>query len=532
MRTSLTAPILFWLTVTLCGCAAEDPAQLNAPPVGRTPPPAATTPADRAPPAIPETQQVVPPAASGVDVASTTTTTKVAAPSALQQEAADAMRKAAGYYYDNVARHGGYVYFYSLDLSVRWGEGLAGDDQIWVQPPATPTVGLAFLEAWRATGEEFYLQAATDAAEALAYGQLQSGGWTNSVDFDPNSGRTGQYRNGRGRGKNNTSLDDGQTQSAIRLMVHADGAHEFRHAEIHESAQIALDALLAAQFPNGAFPQVWTGPVASHPILPASYPDYDWRTEGRIKEYWDMYTLNDNVCGYVAEALIDAHNVYGDEKYIESLRRLGDFLLLAQMPDPQPGWAQQYNYEMKPIWARKFEPPGVAGDETQEAIETLMLIAVETGDEKYLQPIPRALEWLRNSLLEDGQLARFYELETNRPLYMFRRGKVYTLTYDDSDLPGHYGWKIESRLDELEARYRALHESDLAPSEPKPPSEAEVRQIIAELDDQGRWLKTFNGERLVGQGKFQIGEEYLSSELFSEHVTALSRFLAADPGSP
>ena len=307
------------------------------------------------------------------------------------------MRKAAGYYYNNVARHGGYVYFYSLDLSVRWGEGRASDDQIWVQPPATPTVGLAFLEAWRATSEEFYLQAATDAAEALAYGQLQSGGWTNSIDFDPDSPQTGQYRNGRGRGKNNSSLDDGQTQSAIRLMVQADAAHDFQHAEIHEAAEVALDALLAAQFPNGAFPQVWTGPVEAHPILPASYPDYDWRTEGRIKEYWNMYTLNDNVCGYVAEALVDAYKVYGDEKYMESLRRLGDFLLLAQMPDPQPGWAQQYNYEMKPIWARKFEPPGVAGDETQEAIATLMLIAAETGDAKYLEPIPRALQWLRKS---------------------------------------------------------------------------------------------------------------------------------------
>ncbi|REJ95107.1 MAG: pectic acid lyase [Planctomycetota bacterium] len=457
----------------------------------------------------------------GVETAASVTT----AASELEEEAVEAMRRAGAYYYENVARHGGYVYFYSLDLSVRWGEGLAGEDQIWVQPPGTPTVGLAFLEAWRATGDEYYRKAATEAAEALAYGQLQSGGWTNSVDFDPNSGRTGQYRNGRGRGKNNSSLDDGQTQSAIRLMVQADAAHEFRHAEIHESAQIALEALLAAQFPNGAFPQVWTGPVEAQPVLAASYPDYDWRTEGRIKEYWDMYTLNDNVCGYVAEALIDAHEVYGDEKYLEALTKLGDFLILAQMPDPQPGWAQQYNYEMKPIWARKFEPPGVAGDETQEAIATLMLIAAETGDAKYLEPIPRALAWLRESALDDGRLARFYELETNRPLYMFRRGKVYTLTYDDSDLPGHYGWKIESRLDELEARYRALTDGDLAPVEPVPPSEAEVRRIIASLDDEGRWLKTFEGERLVGQGKFPIGEEYLSSELFSENMTTLSRFV-------
>ena len=127
------------------------------------------------------------------------------------------------------------------------------------------------------------------------YGQLKSGGWTNSIDFDPKSKFVADYRNDRGRGKNNSSLDDGQTQSAILLMVKADKALGFKNQPIHQSAVIALDALLRAQFPNGGFPQVWTGPVEEQPLIKASYPDYDWRTEGRIKNYWDMYTLNDNV---------------------------------------------------------------------------------------------------------------------------------------------------------------------------------------------------------------------------------------------
>ena len=225
----------------------------------------------------------------------------------LRDQAVTAMKKAAMFYREQVASHGGYVYFYSLDLKQRWGEGLATIDQIWIQPPGTPTVGLAFLKAYEATGDRFYLEAATDAALAVAYGQLNSGGWTNSVDFDPNSPHTAVYRNGKGRGRNNSSLDDGQTQSAIRLMIHVDKAHEFRHAVIHQSAEVALNALLNAQFPNGAFPQVWTGPVEKQPILKAGYPEYDWRTEGRIKNYWDMYTLNDNVCGYVADTLIDSY---------------------------------------------------------------------------------------------------------------------------------------------------------------------------------------------------------------------------------
>jgi PelA/Pel-15E family pectate lyase len=443
----------------------------------------------------------------------------------LREQAVTTLKKAARFYREQVATHGGYVYHYSLDLAQRWGEGRATADQIWVQPPGTPTVGLAYLKAYEATGDRYFLEAATDAALSIAYGQLKSGGWTNLVDFDPNSPDAADYRNGKGHGKNYSSLDDGQTQSAIKLMTHVDQAHAFRNAEIHESAMIALDALLNAQFPNGAFPQVWKGPVEKHPNLRASYPNYDWRTAGRVKNYWDMYTLNDDVCGYAAETLIDAHSIYGDRRYLAALHKLGDFLLLAQMPDPQPAWAQQYNYEMKPIWARKFEPPAIAGDETQEVLETLMMITEATGDRRYLEPIPRALAYLKRSLLDDGRVARFYELQTNKPLYMVRRGKNYTLTHDDSNLPAHYSWKSDSRIDDLEARYDLLSQGNPTTHPDNGISDDQAREIISSLDDHGRWISVSNGERLVGQPKIPLGEKYLSSELFSRNLTLLSEFL-------
>ena len=290
---------------------------------------------------------------------------------------------------------------------------------------------------------------------------------------------------------------------------------------------IALDALLDAQFPNGGFPQVWTGRVSPQPIERARYPDHDWRTEGRVKNYWDMYTLNDNVTGYVADTLIGAHRIYQDEKYLIALKRLGGFLLLAQMPVPQPGWAQQYDYQMQPIWARKFEPPAVSGDETREVLETLMKIARATGDRGYLQPIPAAAAWLRRSLLPDGQLARYYELRTNRPLYMVRRGDDYSLTYDDTDLPAHYGWKSPSRLEELGGQYARLNRSGepngLEPGKTTPP----VQDLIASLDAQGRWVSIFDGRRMVGQLKLPIGTRFLSSQVFSDNLTALSDHVAA-----
>ncbi len=440
------------------------------------------------------------------------------------------MRKASAFFTDKLAVNGGYVYHWTLDLSTRWGEGKASPTQIWVQPPGTPAVGMAFLKAYEATGDTQFLNAAGKAAEALCYGQLKSGGWQNMIDFDQ-KGKVYQYRNGKGGGKNYSTFDDGQTQSALKFLILTDKAYEFRNKIIHEAVIYSLDGVLGAQFENGGFPQVWTGPVQKERVVKAQYPDYDWRTEGRIKNYWDMYTLNDNVCGYLTETLISAYEVYKDEKYKKAVEKLGDFLILAQMPAPQQGWAQQYNYDMIPVWARKFEPPGIAGDETQEAISTLLDIYRFTGKEKYLKPIPPALDYLEKSLLPDGQLARFYELKTNKPLYMFRKGKVYSLTYDDSNLPGHYAFKITSRINKLKAR---LDETERVSFKDIPAfrtvKEQEVKDIIKALDDQGRWVSTYKGERLVGQPKFQMDEQYISSEVFCRNMELLSYYLIQNKG--
>jgi PelA/Pel-15E family pectate lyase len=444
----------------------------------------------------------------------------------LREEALSALKKAARFYRAKVASHGGYVYYYSLDLQERWGEGKASPDTIFVQPPGTPTVGMAFLKAHAATGDKFYLDAAREAAEALVHGQLESGGWAQVIHFArPERGRLGKYRTGRPSGSwNVSSLDDGQTQAALQLLIRADQALQFQHAPIHDAALYGLDSLLKAQFPNGAFPQGWMAPVEKHPVLRARYPDYDWRTEGKIRAYWAAYTLNDNLAGTVAETLIAAHQVYAEEKYQAALERLGDFLILAQMPDPQPGWCQQYNYDMIPIWARKFEPPAITGWESQDAMKTLIRIVQYTGKKKYLEPIPRALAYFQKCLLPDGKIARYYELRTNKPLYMDAR---YQLTYDDSAVPSHYGWKQPAHFDAIEKAYQEAKSGVRAA--PPPPAKdlvENVRRIIRELDQDGRWITVHAGERLVGQPKFEPGFRYLSSAVFCQNVETLSQFIA------
>ena len=433
------------------------------------------------------------------------------------------------YYHGKVATQGGYVYQYSTDLKTRSGEGSAAATEIWVQPPGTPTVAVAYLAAYEATGETLFLDAAKDAAYALVHGQLQSGGWTASIDFDAAGKRADRYRNGKGRskGKNYSTLDDDKTQAALCFLIKIDKLLGFKDAKIHDSVQIALNALLDAQFANGAFPQGWKEPVKPQPIVSAAFPKYDWRTENRIKDYWDYYTLNDGLAGTVIRTLIAAHETYGDDRYRQAMVRFGDFLLLAQLPQPQPAWAQQYNFEMHPMWARKFEPPAVSGAESIDVIHTLLTIYEATGDAKYFQATAPAIQWLKRSTLPDGQIARFYELQTNRPIYFVR--DTYELTYDDSNLPTHYSFKSKPGIEKIEKRIAQINES----GKTKPSTSsletlaADAQKLIGQLDSVGRWLDGPDGKPLTTANPAAVNQAIISSATFSKNLTRLAQYVQA-----
>ena len=98
-----------------------------------------------------------------------------AEPPVARREAATALRKAVEFFRKEVAVEGGYVWKYSDDLAKREGEGKVSPTTVWVQPPGTPSVGMAYLTAYEATGDKYYLEAARETAGALLRGQLRSG---------------------------------------------------------------------------------------------------------------------------------------------------------------------------------------------------------------------------------------------------------------------------------------------------------------------------------------------------------------------
>lgn len=453
----------------------------------------------------------------------------------LEKAAPVALRKAIDFYRRQVASHGGYVYRYSADLTKREGEGKVGPDTVWVQPPGTPTVGEAYLEAHRQAGIPEALDAARETGLCLVRGQLRSGGWNQSIEFEPEARKKFAYRVEAAASKqfNVTTFDDDKTQSALRFLMRLDQALEFRDQTIHEAALFALDSILQAQRPNGGWPQGYDEfpKAADFPVQPARLPD-DWPREYPGGKYWHHYTLNDNAQADTIDMLLLAGETYGEPKYRAAGLRGADFLLLAQLPEPQPGWAQQYDAQLQPAWARKFEPPAITGGESQGVLRVLLRAYAATGEGKYLEPLPRAIAYLRRSQLPNGQLARFYELRTNKPLFMTRD---YQLTYDGSDTPTHYSFTIGNQLDAIERELRRLRDatpeerqaqtkkkSARKPGKPSPSLVAEARRLVDSLDERGAWVEE---GKLRYHGKQDETRRIIDSQTFSKNLKQLSQYV-------
>ncbi len=433
------------------------------------------------------------------------------------------MVKVARFAHEKVARHGGYVYLTSSDLTLREAEGIPGPETVWVQPPGTPAVGAALLRAYQATGDESIRRAAYDAALCLTRGQLQSGGWYYQIHFDPTerakwlyrrdtSGKlqpdptpaaarqaTGGWADWKQRKVkgNQTTYDDDVTQSAIRLLIEWDAELKFQDAEIHDAAVYSLQSLLGAQYPSGGWSSSWdrfpekSPSVELFPLKKASFPEsvsQQWP-----KDFTGCYVLNDSQTSNCIDTLLLAWRVYQDDKYLAAVKKAGDFLILAQLPEPQAAWAQQYDAQMQPCWCRAFEPPAVTGGESQKIILSLIAVYEATRDKKYLAPIPAALAYFKKSELPGKRLARFYEVKTNRPIYFERGpgGKGHVWTYSNKNIADGYGYIVDSNVDSLEKKYQDVLAGKVVTVPKKPgsgPSATRVQEVIAALDERGVWL--------------------------------------------
>lgn len=383
------------------------------------------------------------------------------AQAATRAEILSTMKRASQFMVDKASVRGGYVWSYLPDLSRRWGEMEAYPTMVWVQPPGTGTMGHLFLDAYHATGDEYYYQAAEKAADALIAGQQPEGGWHYFIDFGGKASTAKWYAT---IGKNawrleefqhfwdNATFDDAGTSEAMQFLLRL-------YAEKHDAKYLpalrkSIDMVLKSQYPNGGWPQRY--PATKFPYIDHGKPDYT-----------SFITFNDDVAGENIRFLIQVWQVLGDQRVLGAIDRAMDIYVRTQQPAPQAGWGLQYTPDLKPTGARTYEPTAIVTHTTYANIEQLLSFYRLTGDPKFLARVPEALDWLESvksppELNKDGMTyPTFLEIGTNRPLYVHRRGSnVVNGEYYVDDNPkntlGHYSSFRHLDVPKLRRDYEAL----------------------------------------------------------------------------
>ena len=372
------------------------------------------------------------------------------------------MKRATAFMTDEVAVGGGYVWQVLPDFSRRWGELEAKPTMIWVQPPGTATVGHVYLDAYHATGDEQFYDAAKACADALIAGQHPRGGWNYVIDTAGEESLKDWYETIGGnawrleefqRYYGNATFDDAGTAEASQLLLRV--YLEKRERKYRTPLDKAIQFVLDAQYPNGGWPQrfpfVESGGLHGH----ADYTPY--------------ITFNDDVAGENIEFLLYVHQALGsnDPRLVDAIQRGMDIFVATQQPLPQPAWGlQHFPDTLKPAPARTIEPQAFATHTTATNIRSMIGFYRLTGDRKFLARLPEALDWLDQvktpqALIAPGRTHPTFILEgSNTPVYIHRRGSnIRNGHYYADDSPNnlvvHYGSFRNLDTAALRAEYQA-----------------------------------------------------------------------------
>lgn len=415
--------------------------------------------------------------------------------SPLKKQAVSAMKRAAVYMDEVVSYRGGYVWSYVPDLSQTFGEMEAYRTMCWIQPPGTPSVGHVYLDAYHATGDERYYQAAVRTALALVAAQHSAGGWNYIHDFagteslkkwyatiGKNGWRLEEFQHYYG----NATFDDAGTAVASQVLLRMyveKGDHRF-WKPLCKAIDFVVNAQYGAAYgiANGGWPQRYPHYAGSVSSMTTPYP-------GQVPEgarhgmedgdYTVHVTFNDDVMGENIKFLLMCVTALGRVDLIDNVVRAMDCMRRMQQPSPQAGWGLQHLATSRlgrpagaPAGARSYEPRSLATHTTQTNVNQMFNFFQLTGDRKFLQRVPEAIAWLKtcplpadattvNTLLAGRTHPTFIELGTNDGLYVHRYGSNinnggYFFDKDYTNTISHYSSGRAIDIDGLQASYDEL----------------------------------------------------------------------------
>jgi len=286
---------------------------------------------------------------------------------------------------------------------------------------------------WYGTG------AARDIAANIMLYQSTSGGWPKNTDMTvPPSA---EYLAGTGREHHAPTIDNGATTTQLWLLARVVAATN--DDTIKPAVLRGLDYLLAAQYSNGGWPQFY-------PLL---------------KGYYTHITYNDNAMVNVLNLLRSVALGQEPFSFVDETRQAAakaaiargiECILCTQVKQDGrlTAWCAQHDeVTLAPAWARNFEPPSLSGAESVGIVKFLM--GVPDPSPEIVAAIEGAVQWLEavqihgrqvdNTPGADGQRdrhsmpdasnrvlwARFYELGTNRPIFV---GRDKVIHYDFNEI--------------------------------------------------------------------------------------------------
>ncbi len=449
-----------------------------------------------------------------------------------EEQAMKTMLKATGYMVQKVSTNGGYVWYYTPDLSRQWGEMEAYKSMIWLQHPGTISMGHLFLDVYHTTHNDYYYQAAQKAAAAVIQGQSPDGGWNYMVDFEGEESLKKWYNT---IGKNgwrleefqhyygNSTFDDDVTSDAARFLLRM--YLEKKDPVYKPALDKSIAFVLKSQYPNGGWPQ--------------RYPQKEGFSKKGFPDYTGFYTFNDDVIWENIHLLIQCYLVLDEDRFLVPIHKGMDFYLKSQ--DTNGAWGQQLNMKMETASARTYEPAAFLPSATCENALLLLKFYQFTGDKQFLIAVPKAIHWLEEVALPKEKIEgnrthpTFVEVKTNKPIYVHRKGAnvkygSYYFDYNDTNLLSHYYGKAHIELQELKEEYLRISkltleevtkESPLHPEQFKhkgpldkyydlnrydfsfKPEEVRINEIINTLDKQNRWLtsRAYISNPYIGDGK-------------------------------
>jgi PelA/Pel-15E family pectate lyase len=297
--------------------------------------------------------------------------------------------------------------------------------------------------------------------------QRTNGGWPKNIDMVRSLDAAGRERVSGQRKQTDTTIDNGATYTQIRFLARLHEAA--RDGRFKAGAVAGIDYLLAAQYPNGGWPQFF--PVRS---------DYSRHITFNDGAMAGVLTLLQEVAAGRGFGFVDPGRRTRAERAVEK----GIAVLLGTqvvVKGKKTGWGAQHDAEtLEPRPARTFEPVALASSESVGVIRFLMTLPSPSPE--VTAAVDAAVDWLRSVQINGLRVerrsspsspagvdvvatpdpstppvwARFYEIGTNRPIFSGRDGVVRSsLAQIEHERRTGYAWYVEAPASLLSKHYPA-----------------------------------------------------------------------------